>query len=134
MHSLTTSRGDAGSIVVGWLVKVAAVLLIIGVSAFDAISVGVARLNGSDDANTAASAAASTWQSTHNIDQTLLAAQNAITSVNEEVLPNSLSVAPDGTVHLSLRRKATTLVLYRIGPLKKYTIAIVKGEAGPPTG
>ena len=50
---------DAGTIVVGWLVKVALVLMILGISTFDAIAVGSAHLTTSDDANTAASAAAS---------------------------------------------------------------------------
>lgn len=133
MRSIATPRGDAGGIVLGWLVKLAAVLLLVGLAGFDAISVGVAHLNGSDDANTAASAAAQQWQTSHNLDQTLLAAENAITNPDEQVLPQSLSVAANGTVTLSLRRKTTTLLMYRIGPLKKYTVIIAKGEASPAT-
>lgn len=124
---------DSGSIVVGWLVKIALVLAIFGVAAFDTISVGVARLNGSDDASTAASAAAAEWKTTHNLNETVLAAQGAISNLDEQILPQSLTVDSDGTVHLLLRREATTLLMHKIGPLRKYTVVIVKGAAGPPT-
>ena len=43
------------------------------------------------------------------------------------------TVEPDGSVRLLLRRDVTTLVAYRIGPLKKYTVATEQGEAAPPT-
>jgi hypothetical protein len=129
----TGARGDAGSIVIGWLVRLALVLAVLGVSAFDAIAVAVAHLNGSDDASTAASAAAQEWQASHDVDRALTAAENAVTNPDEQVLPSSLRIDPDGSAHLSLQRKATTLVMYKIGPLKKYTVIVAKGDAGPPS-
>ena len=36
--------------------------------------------------------------------------------------PKTFRVDPNGTVHLKISRTATTLVLYRIGPLKKYGV------------
>ena len=48
---------DSGSIVLGWLTKLVVVLLLVGVVLFDFVSVGVARMTASDDANTAAQAA-----------------------------------------------------------------------------
>ena len=126
------ARTDAGTIVVGWLVKVALVLTIFGIAAFDAIAVGSARLTTSDDANTAASAAAADFQTTHSVTSAESAAAGAITNPSEQLVPNSLVVEQNGTVTLSLQRKITTVVMYRIGPLKKYTVVRVKGEATPP--
>ena len=41
--------------------------------------------------------------------------------------------AKDGKVTLTVQRKITTVVMYRIGPLKKYTVIRVTGEGTPPT-
>ena len=44
-----------------------------------------------------------------------------------------LATALDGSVTVTVQRKITTAVMYRIGPLKKYTVIQVKGEATPPS-
>lgn len=54
--------GDRGDIVLGWLTRVAAVLLFVGVVAFDLISVGATSMVLSDQARHAAREASSAWQ------------------------------------------------------------------------
>jgi len=130
---MTRNRRDSGSIVLGWLTKLMAVLLLVGVVLFDFVSVGVARMSASDDANTAAAAASDEWSHTHNVQLAYNAAVDAITNPAEHVLIRGFSVGPDGSVGLLLRREATTLVAYRIGPLKKYTMVTAHGEASPPS-
>jgi len=122
---------DSGSMVVGWLVKITLAIVVFAVVAFDAISVGASHVSGADDANNAALAAAETWRETHNVQQALESAQGAVNG-DETVLSNGFSIDQDGTVHLIMKKTATTLVMYRIGPLKKYTVATIKGESGPP--
>ena len=124
---------DAGAIVIGWLVKIALVLTIFGISAFDSVSVASAHLSTSDDAASAASAAAADYQTTHNVQSALAAAQDAITNPNEILLPNSLTISTDGSATVTVQRKITTMVMYRIGPLKKYTVIQVRGQATAPT-
>lgn len=126
-------RRDAGGIVIGWLVKLVVVVVLVAVVAFDALSVGISRLNGTDDANAVALAAATVWQQTHDLQASVDAAEEAVPDKNESLVPHSLSIDADGTVHLELRRQAQTLVMFRIGPLRRYTFAVVKGESGPPT-
>jgi hypothetical protein len=123
---------DSGGIVIGWLVKLVAGLVLFSVVAFDAISVGAAHVTGKDDADSAALAAADAWRDSHDINQAYDAAEQAVDPSNENVLAKGFSVDPDGTVHLTMTRTATTLVMFRIGPLKKYTVVTVKGESGPP--
>jgi hypothetical protein len=127
------ATSDAGGIVIGWLVRLVVVVVLVALVAFDAISVGISRLNGTDDANTVALAAAQVWQQTHNLQSAVDAAEEAVPDAHETLVPHSLSIDADGTVHLQLRRQARTLVMYRIGPLRHYTFAVVKGESGPPT-
>jgi hypothetical protein len=126
-------RRDAGGIVIGWLVKLAVVTVLVAIVAFDALSVGISRLNGTDDANAVALAAAQVWSQTHNLQSAVDAAEEAVPEIHETLVPHSLSIDADGTVHLELRRQARTLAMYRIGPLRRYTFAVVKGESGPPT-
>jgi hypothetical protein len=124
---------DAGSIVMGWLVKLALLLAIFGIAAVDAVAVGSAHLTTTDDANSAASAAAADFRTSHNVASATSAAADAITNPSEQIVPGSLVIAGDGSVTVSVQRKITTVVMYRIGPLKKYTVIRVKGEATPPT-
>jgi hypothetical protein len=127
------ARRDAGAIVMGWLVKIALVLTIIGISAFDAIACTSAHLMTTDDANTAASAAAAEYQNSHSLQAALTAAEGAISNPSEALDPKSLAIAEDGSATVTIERKVTTLVMYRIGPLKKYTDIKVRGQAPPPT-
>ena len=128
-----TDRRDSGSIVLGWLTKVILVITIAGVVLFDGVSVGVARMSAQDDANTAAGAASNDWKINHNVQSAYNAATAVITNPSERVLTRGFRIDPDGTVHLLLRRTATTLVMYRIGPLKKYGVITEPGEAAPAT-
>jgi hypothetical protein len=127
------ATSDGGGIVIGWLVKLVVVVVLVAIVAFDAISVGVSRLNGTDDANAAALAGATVWQQTHDAQSALDAAEEAVPDSHESLVAHSFSIAADGTVHLELRRQAKTLLMFRIGPLRRYTYAVVKGESGPPT-
>lgn len=117
----------------GWLLRVAIVILVVGIAAFDGISVVVAHMNGTDDANEAAYEASQAYQQTHSVAQAIQAASEAITNPHEELVPNSVVIAPDGVVHLKIRREITTLVMYRIPPLKKYTVVVITGESAQPT-
>jgi hypothetical protein len=127
------ARRDSGSIVLGWLTKLVVVLALLGVIAFDAISVGVAHLNGSDDANNAATAAATAWQQTHQVQAAYAAALATITNPAETLLERGFVVNQDGSVRLLIRRKASTMVVAHIGPLKKYADAVIEGDAPPYT-
>lgn len=124
---------DDGGIVVGWLVKLALALSVFGLAGFDAVAVGVAHLNATDDASTAASAAASAWHLEHNYKSAVAAAEDSVTNLAEEIVPDSVVIDSDGTVHLKLRREITTAVMNHIGPLKRYTVVVVDGEASQPT-
>jgi hypothetical protein len=127
------ARRDAGAIVMGWLVRLALVLTVFGITAFDAVALASAHLTTSDDANSAASAAAADFRTSHNVQSALSAAKDAITNPNEILLPDTLTIHPDGSATVTVERKITTLVMYRIGPLKKYTVIKISGQATPPT-
>ena len=127
------ARRDTGSIVIGWLTKLMVAFAIVGVALFDSISIGAARLGATDDASTAAEAASANYRSSHDVQQAYRAAVDTLPSDSESLPPQQFLVQADGTVSLVLRRTTTTLAAHRIGPLKKYAVVVVHGEAAPPT-
>lgn len=105
----------------GWFTRVAIVLAILGVAGFDAISVGIAQLSATDDAGKAALAASSAWRASRGNVQTAYAAAVGSTQGQQETVDTkTFTIAADGTVTLHLHRVATTLVLWRISPLKHW--------------
>ena len=111
--------GDRGDIVIGWLTKMVVATALCGVVGYDALSVGVAKVSVSDDATAAVAAASSAWQSSrHNIQVAYDAAQDALPDqLNERIDAGDFAIDADGTVHLTVHKKARTLLLYRVGAL-----------------
>lgn len=114
-----TDWRNRGDIVLGWLVKVTLVLTMLGVCAFDGISVAVTRVRVTDDAAAAANAASDTWQRSGSTDMQAAydTAAGFAGSRDERVPTSSFHIDPDGTVHLELRGRASTLLLHRLRPI-----------------
>lgn len=130
---MPTIRRDRGSIVIGWLTKLVVALAFFGVFAFDGVSLTAAHIGASDDADQAAQVAYNEYHSSHNVQAAYDAAVASLPSDTESLSPGDFVVATDGTVDLVLHRTVQTLVFQHIGPLKKYTVVTVHGEATPPT-
>jgi hypothetical protein len=112
------------------LTRIVAALAITAVVGFDGLSIGVAHVSAMDDANSAATAGSVAWRADQgNLDATLQAAQGSASQHGETVLPNSLHVDPDGTVHLKIQHDATTLLVRHLGPLRSWATVVVNGSA-----
>ncbi len=127
---LRTVATDRGDIVMGWLVKVTVVLALIGVVAFDAISIGTTRLSVEDQGNVAARTASENWQRTHDANDALAAASQAATEQNplNVVVPSTFRVDLDGTAHFTMEREASTLVAHYVGPLRRLCLVDAAAE------
>ncbi|MFC5381275.1 hypothetical protein [Aquipuribacter nitratireducens] len=108
--------GDRGDIVVGWLVRLVVYLGIIGVLAFDGISLGVARLSVEDGAAASAREASRDLVSGATVQQAYLTATAAAAADNafNEVPAESFVVSPAGDVTVTVVRETPTLVLHHI--------------------
>jgi Flp pilus assembly protein TadG len=126
---LRTPSGDGGGIVLGWLTRLTLVLAIVGLVAFDGISIVTSRLSLEDVGNQAARSASETWQRTHDIRAALASAQQTASESNADtgVVTDSLSVDPDGTAHLTVTRQASTLVAHYIPPMRAWCDLRVEG-------
>ena len=111
------SAGDRGDIVLGWLTRIVIVLGIAGLGLFDAISVGTTAVSLSDQGNFAAREASEAWQSTDSVQAAYDAAVESATEANPHnvVDPKTFTIDPDNTVHLTVSRTATTIVLFHWG-------------------
>lgn len=128
LGSASRGEGARGDIVLGWLTRVIVALAVAAVIVFDGLSLAVAHFAAIDDANSAADSASEAWISTHQLSAALQAAQDAAAQHGETVLPNTLSVDPDGTAHLRISHQATTLVVHHIPMLRSLTTVIASGS------
>ena len=124
---------DEGSIVLGWLTRLVLSLALLGLVVFDGIAVVAATFTAADHATLAATAAADSYHATGAKAPAYFAALAALPAGADTIDPKTFRVDPDGRVTLHLTRTATTLWLFRIGPLAKYTHAHATGvaTAGP---
>jgi Flp pilus assembly protein TadG len=124
------AAADAGGIVLGWLTQVTVLLAVVGLIAFDGISIITSRLSLEDVGDQAARSASETWQRTHDIQASLLSAQTTATQANADtsVVSDSLRVDPDGTAHLTVTRTASTLVAQYLPPVRGWCDQRVEGD------
>ncbi len=117
------SSADRGDIVLGWLVRLVAVLAVVGVLSFDAISIGSSRISIQDQAGAAARAAAENWVTTHDAQSAFDSAWRSATEADagNEVSTSTFVIDPAGTVHVTVSREAPTFVVRLIGPLRDLT-------------
>jgi hypothetical protein len=125
-------HGDRGDIVLGWLTKLVVALALLGLVAFDGISLVQARFQAADRATTAANAAADSYKASKNVQ---LAYNAAVATLNtgDTIETKTFSIASTGVVTLRLHHKATTIIVGRIGPLKHWIDAVETGEGAPPS-
>ncbi|MGH8868708.1 MAG: hypothetical protein ACRDYU_11995 [Actinomycetes bacterium] len=118
---------EFGGIVLGWLAKITIALLVLGVLAFDALSVVVNEVGVQDEAGQAATAASEVYAEVHDARPAYDAAVAALNTETSVIIPGSFSVAADASVSLRVERTAPSLVLHRTD--RTADLARVTGEA-----
>jgi len=115
LTALRSAHPDRGDIVLGWLTRLVVIFGLAGILFFDAIAVGVTATSLTDQGNYAARDASEVWQSTKSVQKAYEAAVTAAVEANplNTIDTKSFRIDDDNTVHLTISREATTLVLYR---------------------
>ena len=117
---------DRGSVILGFFTKVVLAIGVFGLVAFDAVSVAAARVSIEDTAQGAAYAGAQAWDDTRNATMAYRAAVDFAEDHGARVDRKAFSVTRDGTVSVTLRKEATTILLFRT----KKTLEWTKVSAG----
>ena len=134
---MTAGRlGDERGIVGSFVVKLVVLIGILGLVAVEGSSVLFARLRAQDAAETAASVAASTLASTGDPTAAHSAAQTAIADKDATVrlLPGrrGFRILDDGGVEVTVKKRASTLVVQHIGFLEGLAVARASAVGRPP--
>ena len=125
-------RGDSGEVLVGGMTKLVVSLTAVAVLGFDTVSLVVAQFTAADDAADAARTAALAYRDSRNPQ---LAYETALAEVADDggrIDPASFVLASDGTITLTLRTEATTLVAHRIARLDGWRSPATTASAPPP--
>lgn len=125
---------DRGDIILGWFTRVATFLLLLGIVAFECISLVTARFNGEDIAGTVATAAAEAYGPRRDARAAYAAAEDSALAQSAELDPDSFTISPEGVVDLKVTTTATTLFLYRTESTAKWAVVTSGGRAQRPTG
>jgi len=124
-------RQEGGGIVLGWLLRVTAVLLVLGILSFDVFSLAYTNVTTVDDAGiVAGSGAQILLEEPGHFDQ---AKQESMTRARElgvRMRARDWWVDETGEVHVTVSRTATSLALHYVPPLRKYLTVRAVGTAG----
>lgn len=125
---------ERGDIVLGWLTRLTVTLGLLGLVGFDLLSLGVGRLQVEDRASSAARAAQTAYAGGRDVQQAYDAAVRQLADDGagaDQVDPASFSVAQDGTVTLTVRHRARTLLLDRTSATRSWTLSRATASAAP---
>jgi hypothetical protein len=112
-------RDDAGSIVFGWLGRVALTLAVLGVAGFEVMSIAVTHVALDDVGRTAGDRALTTYAASRDPNQAYLAADQYVTENGAEMVRKSFEITPDA-VSFEIKKTAPTLLLYRLDATAGY--------------
>ena len=131
---------DERGIIADWLVKVVVGIAVFGVIAFDAGSILVNYFNldsGANDVAVAVSTTVGSSSAARNFtDSEIYELAKAEVEAEDggvegaRVLREGTRIDETGIVHVRLRRVADTLIVERIGAIKKWARATADGQAG----
>jgi len=122
---------DSGSIVIGWLSKLAIGFALFGLIAYDGFTILTANFGASDDATTAANSAADAYKATHDLQSAYNAAVQSVAGKGDTIETRTFTIAQDGTVTLTVDRTPHTMWMQYLGPLKSWTEVKQTGSGTP---
>jgi Flp pilus assembly protein TadG len=109
----------------------AVVLALVGLVVVDGTSIVLNRLETDDVAQTAAREAARTFEGSASVHETRQAVLDTLEEKNPTARMRSVVVRTDGTVEVTITRRASTLVTEHIGFLERLTLARTRAIGRP---
>lgn len=117
---------ERGGIVTGWLLKIVLVSALVGVALFEAGAVVFATLQASNAATSAANEAVATYARAHDARAARADAERLAAREGAVVISFSADASGAGgqsRVTVVVEKRAHTLFIQKIGPLRRYTRA-----------
>ncbi len=118
--------------VTGWFARLVVALAILGVVAFDGISVFSTHFSAANDADAVAQAAADAYHQQATVNAAVSAAEQALPK-GESLVSGTLQIDPKGAVSLTVRKTAKSLVLHLFSGTRSWAVVTEAGSANPPS-
>ncbi len=118
--------------VTSWFARLAVIFAVLAVFAFDGISVVATHFSVSEDAQTAAAAAAQAYKSS-GLAQSAVAAAAATLPKGDKLVPRSVHIDHTGGVSLEVRKTARSLLLRLTSATKGWAVVTESGSASSPS-
>jgi hypothetical protein len=122
---------DRGSIVMGWLLRVALTLALLAVVGFELLSIAVTHVAVTDIGAQSADAAQTSWSEAHDVTAAYEAAEAYAESQGATIARHSFGVNSDGSMRFVVRKTAPTLVLSHIKQLAKWAVVTTPVDVPP---
>jgi hypothetical protein len=116
-------RADDGSIVLGWMVKIAITIAVVGVLLFDGVTIAMAHTRVVDAANSAATAGMQAYATTKSVAKAKAAAVSAAEEADAVVVSPGVVVAKNGSVTVTVQVTVNTTVLGKLPGTKTWPTA-----------
>lgn len=123
---------DSGTLVLGWLLRMTMGIGLVGIMAFDGLSVAVTHVRALDDASSAAYAASdSLRRAPKDLRAAFRASESAAVEAGSSLVRDAWYVDRDGSVHVTVQKTAHSWVFKHIPPLVPYLTVTVEESASP---
>ena len=113
-------------------ITIMVLIVLVGLAGVDGGSVILAKLQISDTADAAATAASESWDNIHNFKMARAAAAETTQQRDPSARVASFAVSPKGTVRVTIRKVATTMFLFRLHFLRH--LAVVESTSTVTSG
>ena len=124
------AEADRGGIVMGWLLRLTAVLVVLGILAFDVFSLAYTNVTTVDDAGiVAATGAQVLLESPGSYDEAKESSLDQAEELGVRMRGKDWWVDEEGEVHVTVSRKASSLALHYVPQLQKYLTVRAVGTA-----
>ncbi len=120
----------SGGVVLGWLVRVTAVLVLMGVLAFDVFSLAYTNVTTVDDAGIVAGQGALVLlESPRDVKRARTTSLDQATELGVAMRGKDWWVDEEGEVHVTVSREARSLLLHHVPQLRRYLTVHAVGVA-----
>jgi Flp pilus assembly protein TadG len=122
---------DERGIITAFFVKLVIAFALIALVVVDGTAIVMNRLQADDVAQVAAQAAAQNYEDNLSVQSARAAALEAVEEKNPTARMKSIEIRTDGSVVVTVTRRASTVVTEHIGFLEDLTLARVRGVGRP---
>ncbi|HET6776791.1 MAG TPA: pilus assembly protein TadG-related protein [Actinomycetota bacterium] len=131
-HLVANLHRDQRGIVAAFMLRLILVLTLIGIVFVEGGAIVFSKLQAQDVAESAAVAGATSWWHTRSPDTARKQAVLLMEDKSPRAKMTAFTLNPDGSVSVTVRLQANTILIQHVGFLEDYTVSRATATAQPP--